>query len=283
MKEGSYNAYDAYYGWSQSGGYSDGEWHFVAAVMTTSTTNTNGNKAKVYVDGSPIILDDHNRYPYSPTADLWRIGSLQIGHLPLSFQGSVDDIRIYNCALTDKEVLHLYNESIELPVAVDIRPASCPNPLNLKSRGLIPVAILGSQYLDVNSIDIASIRLAGAAPVRSNFEDVATPTADVNDCHCTTAGPDGYRDLVLKFKTQDIARQLIKDVGEIEKNAVIELTLTGFLTTGRPIKGTDCIRIVGNIPQELKATKADINGDGIIDFIDISKIAEFWLETADVE
>jgi hypothetical protein len=248
------------------------------------TATWDGSLVKIYVNG--LLEGISSSVPPGPI-DNCVGGTLRIGlhwsQDPAWYKGIIDDVRIYDRALTDEEVLQLYLESITVPVAVDIRPASCPNPLNLKSRGLIPVAILGSQDLDVNSIDIASTRLAGTAPVRSNFEDVATPATDVNDCNCTTAGPDGYRDLVLKFKTQDIAKQLIKDVGEIEKNAAIELTLTGFLTTGRPIKGTDCIRIVGNIPRELKATKSDINEDGIVDFIDISLLAEFWLETAAVE
>ncbi|MHC4648611.1 MAG: hypothetical protein ACYTBJ_24405, partial [Planctomycetota bacterium] len=37
-------------------------------------------------------------------------------------------------------------------VAVDIKPGSCPNPLNLASRGVLPVAVLGSEDFDVSSI-----------------------------------------------------------------------------------------------------------------------------------
>jgi len=60
-----------------------------------------------------------------------------------------------------------------LTVAVDVKPGSCPNPLNLKSRGILPVAILGSEDFDIDTIDIASIRLEGVMAVRSNIEDVA--------------------------------------------------------------------------------------------------------------
>ncbi len=39
------------------------------------------------------------------------------------------------------------------PVALDIHPTSCPNPLNPKSRGLMPVAVLGTADFDVTLLD----------------------------------------------------------------------------------------------------------------------------------
>ncbi|MHC4736596.1 MAG: right-handed parallel beta-helix repeat-containing protein [Planctomycetota bacterium] len=86
--------------------------------------------------------------------------------------------------------------------AIDIKPGSCPNPLNVKSLGVLPVAVLGSEDFDVSSIDVASIRLAGVAPIRSSYEDVATPVSDSNECECSTEGPDGFPDLTLKFENR---------------------------------------------------------------------------------
>lgn len=68
-----------------------------------------------------------------------------------------------------------------LKVDVDIKPGSCPNPLNLKSKGVLPVAVLGTEEFDVTTIDPLSILLSreeveeGVAPIRSDYEDVATP------------------------------------------------------------------------------------------------------------
>ncbi len=39
-----------------------------------------------------------------------------------------------------------------LPVAVDIKPRFCPNRLNVKSHGMLPVAILGSEDFDVKKV-----------------------------------------------------------------------------------------------------------------------------------
>ncbi|MHC4336466.1 MAG: hypothetical protein ACYSTG_00750, partial [Planctomycetota bacterium] len=98
-----------------------------------------------------------------------------------------------------------------IAVVVDIKPGSCPNPLNVKSKGVLPVAILGSEDFDVNAVDVASIRLAGVAPIRGSYEDVGAPVIDANDCNCTEDGPDGYLDLTLKFKTQEI----VEPIGEV--------------------------------------------------------------------
>lgn len=284
-REGSINAYDAYYAWSAGTQiYNDGAWHQVIAIFTTSTTSANGNSSKVYVDGLQIDLDEHKVYRYSPSSDNWTIGGWGGGGFLLAnHRGMLDDVRIYNRALTDEEVMNLYLEAFPIPVPVDIKPANCPNPLNLASRGVLSVAILGSADFDVNSIDIASIRLAGVAPVRSSFEDVAASVNDTNECACTDAGPDGFTDLVLKFKTTEIARQIIQAVSEPEKKEIISLPLEGSLLNGRPIKGSDCVTIVGNIPAELLAAAADLDKNGIVDINDLALISQYWLEEAYIE
>jgi len=132
-----------------------------------------------------------------------------------------------------------------LELAVDIRPDSCPNPLNLSSRGVLPVAILGSEELDVNSIDVTSIRLEGIAPIRSGYEDVAAPVAGGEECDCTVEGPDGYTDLMLKFQTRAVVAGLLDEYTDLAKNDVVVLTLTGVLTDQTPIEGEDCIVIKG--------------------------------------
>jgi hypothetical protein len=164
-------------------------------------------------------------------------------------------------------------------VAIDIKPGSCPNPLNVASGGVLPVAILGSQDFDVTRIDVAPTRLAGAAPVRSSYEDVAAPAADGSECECATEGPDGYIDLTLKFKTQ----QIVNSLGEPGDGETPVLTLTGVLTDGTPIEGTDCIVVGGKVPRPLAAKKSDINKDGIVNAYDLGLIAKYWLEPAVVE
>jgi hypothetical protein len=147
-----------------------------------------------------------------------------------------------------------------ITVSIDIKPGSCPNPLNLKSRGVLPVAILGTKSFDVMSIDPASIRLGReglpgkVAPIRWSYEDVGTPfTGDLCDCHELEC--DGYKDLTLKFKTQELVETL--KLYEVSSQS-IPLTLTGNLTNGTEISGKDCIRVQGNC-------KCDFDADGDVD------------------
>jgi hypothetical protein len=172
---------------------------------------------------------------------------------------------------------------IPLEVGVDIKPEACPNPLNLASRGVLPAVISGSEDFDVNTIDVATIRLEGIAPIRSNYEDVATPVTDGNVCECNTEGADGYKDLTLKFKTQAIVEQIVNAFGDLVKDDELVLILTGTLTDGTPIEGTDCVRIVGRLPRSLAAKKADVNRDGIVDLFDFCTMTEYWLEPSAID
>jgi hypothetical protein len=128
-------------------------------------------------------------------------------------------------------------------VAIDVKPQSCPNPLNTKSKGVIPVAILGNAGIDVTQIDPASLRLESVAAIRSWIEDVATPFAPTNGLddayECNDFGPDGFDDLTLKFDTQE----LIAALGEVEDGEVRILTLSGVLQDGTSIEGQDVVVI----------------------------------------
>lgn len=124
-------------------------------------------------------------------------------------------------------------------VNIDVKPTSCPNPLNVKGNGVLPVAILGSDDFDVNDIDVSLVRLAGVAPLRSSIEDVAAPVVDPEECECTTAGADEFYDLTLKFDKQSIVDALDPFVDGEE----VTLEITGELLDGTPFIGSDCIII----------------------------------------
>ena len=131
-----------------------------------------------------------------------------------------------------------------VPVSVDIKPQSCPNPLNLGAAGVLPVAILGTSTFDVTTVDASSVKLQGVSPLRSALEDVATPFsgAPAGATSCTTAGPDGFTDLVLSFSNPDVSASL----GTVTDGQVIVLTLTGNLKSqfgASPIKGQDVVVI----------------------------------------
>jgi hypothetical protein len=130
-----------------------------------------------------------------------------------------------------------------LEIGVDIKPQSCPNPINVNGKGVLPVAVLGTEAFDVTTVDPASVRLEGVAPLTWAWEDVAAPfdgefDGELYDCH--ELGPDGHLDLVLKFKTQEI----VEAIGEVYDGDVLTLTVTGTLFDSTPIMGSDVVWII---------------------------------------
>jgi hypothetical protein len=133
-----------------------------------------------------------------------------------------------------------------MPVKVDVMPRSCPNPLNVNSRGVLPVAILGTDSFDVTDIVPATtkvkVEVVEVAPLRWALKDVATPYNGAfleGALDCTTAGRDGFDDLVLFFDR----REVVAAIGEVSDGDVLELTVTGELLDGTPIEGYDFVVI----------------------------------------
>jgi len=115
-------------------------------------------------------------------------------------------------------------------VDLDIKPGSYPNSINLSSKGVVPVAILGSDTFDVTDVDVATLKFG---------PDDAIPAHDLTDTlvyadHLQDVNNDGFTDLVCHFKTQEL--------GLDEYNT--EATLTGETYGGNPVEGTDTVNIV---------------------------------------
>ncbi len=141
----------------------------------------------------------------------------------------------------------------KINVFVDIKPGSCPNPLNVDSKGVLTVAILGTEDLDISTIDPATIRLTlegdgGATPIRWAYEDVATPfEGELCDCHDLNG--DVYMDLSLKFDRQELVGAIGKEELIEHEREMVPLILIGNLKDefgGRPIEGIDCVFILSS-------------------------------------
>jgi hypothetical protein len=149
-----------------------------------------------------------------------------------------------------------------VPVPFDIKPGSCPNPVNVKSKGVLPAAIMGTEDFDVSQIDPASLllRLKDAeepvvevAPLRWAIADVGEPFEPFIgkvDCYDDCAGcscPDGYLDLVFHFDTQEVVAALVAALGELYDEECLVLEIIGNLMDdngGTPIVGEDVVRIL---------------------------------------
>jgi len=103
-------------------------------------------------------------------------------------------------------------------VSIDIKPGSFPNSVNLKSNGVIPVAILTTSSFDATKVDPETVRFGRegweAKPVHYALEDVDN---------------DGDTDMILHFRTRETGIQPGDTTAKL---------------TGRSFYGTDTILIV---------------------------------------
>ena len=117
-------------------------------------------------------------------------------------------------------------ESEVIEVSIHIKPEGYPNPINPKSRGKIPVAILSHRGFNaVSVVDITSLTFGRTGDEKS-LAFCNAGGEDVNG--------DGYPDLVCHFATQ-MTGFICGDT---------EGKLKGRKRDGIPIKGKDSVKIV---------------------------------------
>jgi hypothetical protein len=107
------------------------------------------------------------------------------------------------------------------PVSIDVKPGSFPNSINLRNRGVVPVAILTTADFNATTVDASTVRFGEtgteAAPVHFALEDVDL---------------DGDSDVILQFETRSIG---------ITCGATVAW-VTGQTIGGLAIAGSDTIR-----------------------------------------
>ncbi len=209
-------------------------------IVLSGTATDDMGVESIFVNGQEVVFvstenpDDPNEVSFSVTITLVEgENSLKTVATDLSGNESTDT----------RTVIYKIQVPDFIAADIDIKPGSCKNPFNVKSKGVLPVVVLGSADFNVADIDPATIRLAGVAALRSALEDSATPHEHEGydmKADCDTDRPDGYVDLALKFSTQEI----VKVLGNVHDKDVVTLTLTGALYDGTEVTGEDGIFIL---------------------------------------
>ena len=158
---------------------------------------------------------------------------------------------------SDHDMPVAYFLFVPIDVLIDIKPGDAQNTINLKSNGVLPVAILGTPDFDPGTVDSATVTLAGA-PVRRHGNPYAVSKAKgkanglgMPMASLVDVNGDGRLDLLLHFETSAL---------ELESTDTVAV-LKGMTFDGKFIRGQDTVRIVP-APETPGPTSAPGRGRG---------------------
>jgi len=125
----------------------------------------------------------------------------------------------------------------DMGIAIDIKPGNDQNNINLKSRGVVPVAVLTTDDFDAATIDPDTVKFAGAEPVRCKLVDV---------------DEDGDADMMFHFKTQQLNLDRSSTEATLTAQLKSQMTIqsTRQISGGTIVSGTDKVKIIQSEKKE---------------------------------
>jgi len=111
-------------------------------------------------------------------------------------------------------------------IAIDIRPGSDVKMIERTASGALPIAILGSETVDVKRLDLTTIALAGAPAVAQRNGTLQGTLDDVNH--------DGFADLLVEI---DVTRLQLSPADTTAVLRVLDFAGTMY-------QGADTVRVV---------------------------------------
>jgi hypothetical protein len=129
--------------------------------------------------------------------------------------------------------------ALDSGIAIDVKPGNEQNNINLKSNGVVPVAVLTTEQFDAATLDPATALFAGAAPDHWSLEDV---------------DGDGDNDVIFHFRTQELDLDADSTEATLTAQLASEPLTMNQMTTmsavqtsgGTVVSGTDAVKIVSD-------------------------------------
>ena len=187
----------------------------------------------VTIYGTDFALDGA---PLDPLATQFSVDPFYGGVLTGTYEnGDPIDLLFYS----DVPIFLRPPQPPDTEMAIDIKPGGNQNNINLKSKGVVSVAVLTTDNFDAGTVDPATVKFAGAAPERWKLEDV---------------DDDGDDDLMFHFRTQKL------NLDQDSTEATLTAQLTGPITAqsteqvsgGTTVSGTDEVRIISSKKSKKK-------------------------------
>ncbi|MEO1517434.1 MAG: LamG-like jellyroll fold domain-containing protein [Bacteroidota bacterium] len=147
---------------------SDGDWHFYAAVK-------DDRSLKLYIDSVLVDVQTFNDGEvFGRSIDYVEVGRHSYEGIPRSyFNGAIDDLRLYNCALKELDILDVLTNTKE---QYSLGQSSCvedvvpsPNP----TSGLVHLQSLGDFSGSVELFDILGRPMSGTYQWKGNQLDLS--------------------------------------------------------------------------------------------------------------
>jgi hypothetical protein len=203
------------------GDYTPGTWCTVRADLDF----TNGTAA-LWLDSDEPVLEN---VPINPK----EFDDPYLGHVVLNQWGVVATDYLEYPSVGFSNVVYfddvaVWESSATLEVEISITPGGNPNSVNLKSRGVLPVAVFGTETFDASEIDPGTVTLAGAAvAVRGKKGKLMAHIQDIDG--------DGLLDMLLQFPVQGL------DPAQVQDGFAL---LSGATYGGDTFQGSDVIVIL---------------------------------------
>lgn len=121
--------------------------------------------------------------------------------------------------------------------------------INLGSKGVTPVYLLGSATFDPATADIKTVKLAAGTCAAAGAALLTTGAAAIPGTGTEDANEDGIADRVIRFETEDVAAP---GAGGVTVATTV-VHMAGLTTAGLPFCGEDGARMIDPPAKKMKA------------------------------